>query len=65
MRRITAKFKKGSYKGNTYKVNKGDTMFLIAYLTGMDVKDLASMNNMKEPYSLSVGQTLKNFKLFN
>ena len=34
-------------------------MFLIAYLTGMDVKDLASMNNMKEPYSLSVGQTLK------
>ena len=25
----------------------------------MDVKDLASMNNMKEPYSLSVGQTLK------
>lgn len=50
---------KGSYKGNTYKVNKGDTMFLIAYLAGMDVKDLASMNNIKEPYSLSVGQTLK------
>ena len=37
-------------------------MFLIAYLTGMDVKDLASMNNMKEPYSLSVGQNVKNFK---
>lgn len=50
---------KGSYKGNTYKVNKGDTMFLIAYLAGMDVKDLASMNNIEEPYSLSVGQTLK------
>lgn len=54
-----SQIQKGSYKGNTYKVNKGDTMFLIAYLTGMDVKDLASMNNMKEPYSLSVGQTLK------
>ena len=53
-----SQIQKGSYKGNTYKVNKGDTMFLIAYLTGMDVKDLASMNNMKEPYSLSVGQTL-------
>lgn len=50
---------KGSYKGNTYKVNKGDTMFLIAYLAGMDVKELASLNNMSEPYSLSVGQTLK------
>ena len=54
-----SQIQKGSYKGNTYKVNKGDTMFLIAYLTGMDVKDLAGMNNMKEPYSLSVGQTLK------
>ena len=54
-----SQIQKGSYKGNTYKVNKGDTMFLIAYLTGMDVKYLASMNNMKEPYSLSVGQTLK------
>ena len=54
-----SQIQKGSYKGNTYKVNKGDTMFLIAYLTGMDVKDLASMNNMKERYSLSVGQTLK------
>ena len=54
-----SQIQKGSYKGNTYKVNKGDTMFLIAYLTSMDVKDLASMNNMKEPYSLSVGQTLK------
>ena len=54
-----SQIQKGSYKGNTYKVNKGDTMFLIAYLTGKDVKDLASMNNMKEPYSLSVGQILK------
>ena len=54
-----SQIQKGSYKGNTYKVNKGDTMFLIAYLAGVDVKDLASMNNMKEPYSLSVGQTLK------
>lgn len=50
---------KGSYKGNTYKVNKGDTMFLIAYLAGMDVKELAALNNMSEPYNLSVGQTLK------
>lgn len=50
---------KGSYKANTYKVNKGDTMFLIAYLAGIDVKELAAMNNMSEPYSLSVGQTLK------
>lgn len=54
-----SQIQKGSYKGSTYKVNKGDTMFLIAYLAGIDVKELAAMNNMSEPYSLSVGQTLK------
>ena len=54
-----SQIEKGSYKGNTYKVNKGDTMFLIAYLAGMDVKELAALNHMSEPYSLSVGQTLK------
>ncbi|BFU60605.1 MULTISPECIES: murein hydrolase activator NlpD [Rodentibacter] len=54
-----SQIQKGSYKGGTYKVNKGDTMFLIAYLAGMDVKELAAMNNMSEPYSLSIGQTLK------
>ncbi|WP_258305137.1 murein hydrolase activator NlpD [Aggregatibacter actinomycetemcomitans] len=50
---------KGFYKGETYTVRKGDTMFLIAYISGLDVKELAALNNMSEPYSLSVGQTLK------
>ncbi|MFZ7276612.1 murein hydrolase activator NlpD [Avibacterium endocarditidis] len=54
-----SKIDKGFYKGNTYKVRKGDTMFLIAYICGIDVKELAAMNNMSEPYTLSVGQTLK------
>lgn len=54
-----SKIEKGSYKGNIYKVNKGDTMFLIAYLAGIDVKELAALNNMTEPYNLSLGQTLK------
>ena len=54
-----SQIEKGSYKGNIYKVNKGDTMFLIAYLAGIDVKELAALNNMTEPYSLSLGQTLK------
>lgn len=50
---------KGFYKGNTYTVRKGDTMFLIAYISGLDVKELAALNNMKEPYNLSIGQILK------
>lgn len=54
-----SKIDKGFYKGNEYTVKKGDTMFLIAYIAGIDVNELASLNNMKEPYSLKVGQTLK------
>ncbi|MDY4280239.1 MAG: murein hydrolase activator NlpD [[Pasteurella] mairii] len=54
-----SKIDKGFYKGDSYTVRKGDTMFLIAYISGMDVKELAALNNMSEPYNLSVGQTLK------
>lgn len=54
-----SKIDKGFYKGNEYTVKKGDTMFLIAYIAGIDVKELATLNGMKEPYNLKVGQTLK------
>ena len=54
-----SKIDKGFYKGSSYTVRKGDTMFLIAYISGMDVKELAALNNMAEPYTLKVGQTLK------
>ncbi len=54
-----SKIDKGFYKGSTYTVRKGDTMFLIAYISGMDVRDLAALNNIPEPYKLSLGQTLK------
>ncbi|EEX50564.1 murein hydrolase activator NlpD [Pasteurella dagmatis] len=54
-----SKIDKGFYKGETYTVRKGDTMYLIAYISGLDVKDLAALNNMSEPYRLAVGQTLR------
>ncbi|MFD0966089.1 murein hydrolase activator NlpD [Seminibacterium arietis] len=56
---VYSKIDKGFYKEETYQVRKGDTMFLIAYIAGMDVKELAALNNLKEPYTLSVGQVLK------
>lgn len=49
---------KGNYSGNTYTVKRGDTMFYIAWITDSDVTELASMNNIPEPYSLNVGQVL-------
>lgn len=57
-----SQIQKGFYDGSTYTVRKGDTMFLIAYIVGKDVKEIAVLNNMSEPYQLSVGQKLKTGK---
>lgn len=57
-----SQIKKGFYDGSTYTVRKGDTMFLIAYIIGKDVKEIAALNNMSEPYPLTVGQKLKTGK---
>lgn len=37
-------------------VAKGDTMYSIARKNNTTVQDLAKINNMKEPYNLSIGQ---------
>ncbi|WP_016604135.1 LysM peptidoglycan-binding domain-containing protein, partial [Yersinia pestis] len=50
---------KGSYSGNTYTVKRGDTLFYIAWITGNDFRDLAAKNNIAEPYSLNVGQSIQ------
>ncbi|WP_422389579.1 murein hydrolase activator NlpD [Candidatus Regiella endosymbiont of Tuberolachnus salignus] len=50
---------KGSYNGDTYTVNHGDTLFYVAWITGNDYRDLASKNNIAEPYHLNVGQSIK------
>lgn len=59
---IYSQIQKGFYDGSTYTVRKGDTMFLIAYVIGKDVKEIAALNNMSEPYQLIVGQKLKTGK---
>lgn len=56
---IYSQIDKGFYEGDSYTVRKGDTMFLIAYISGKDVKEIAALNNMSEPYQLNVGQKLK------
>ena len=50
---------KGSYSGNTYTVQRGDTLFYIAYISGSDFRELASQNNIPEPYSLNEGQVIR------
>ncbi|WP_158966645.1 peptidoglycan DD-metalloendopeptidase family protein [Paraglaciecola sp. L3A3] len=46
------------YKSNKYTVNKGDTLFSIAWYSGNDYQDLAKLNGIKKPYNIYPGQTL-------
>lgn len=43
----------------TYTVKSGDTLYGIAQDLEINWEDLAALNNLESPYSLSVGQELK------
>ena len=42
-----------------YKIQKGDTLFNISQRFNIDWTTLASLNNIKSPYALKLGQTIK------
>ena len=44
---------------DTIIVERGDTLYALAKKNDMTVNDLAKINNLKEPYNLSIGQILK------
>jgi len=44
--------------GQTYKVESGDTLYTIGQKLNVDWHEIAKANNLKEPYSLKVGQEL-------
>jgi LysM repeat protein len=44
--------------GQTYKVESGDTLYTIGQKLNIDWHEIAKANNLKEPYSLKVGQEL-------
>ena len=44
---------------NTYTVQNGDTLFNIAQAKSLDWQTIATLNNMKPPYALKLGQQLK------
>ncbi len=43
----------------TYEVKKGDTLFNLANRYGVSWQTLAQMNDLKEPYTLKIGQKIK------
>lgn len=56
---VYSQIQKGCYTGETYTVGKQDTLFLIAYLAGKEVNEVARLNNLRVPYQLKVGQVLR------
>jgi len=52
-------FKRNGYSGNQYTVQKGDTLFSIAWFSGNDYRDIAKLNSISTPYSIFPGQTLR------
>ena len=56
----------GSYKPestqkppSSYAVKSGDTLYSISWRYGMDYKTVASINNIRAPYTIYVGQKLR------
>ncbi|RYU68051.1 LysM peptidoglycan-binding domain-containing protein [Aliivibrio finisterrensis] len=50
---------RGSYRGSYYRVEKGDTLYFISYVTNKDVKELIAYNELQAPYVIHPGQKIK------
>lgn len=53
---------RGSYRGSYYEVQKGDTLYFIAYITGKDVKEIIVANHLSSPYTIHPEQKLNLWK---
>jgi LysM repeat protein len=49
----------GQNSGESYTVQPGDTVSIIAGAKGTTVEELAEFNNISIPYTITAGQTLK------
>jgi lipoprotein NlpD len=46
-------------RGGSYRVERGDTLYAIAFKHGVDFRDLASWNGIASPYRIYPGQELR------
>jgi lipoprotein NlpD len=44
---------------SVYKVRRGDTLYSVSWRFGMDYKQVASINGIRSPYTIYVGQKLR------
>lgn len=54
-----SQLERGSYNGSYYEVQKGETLYFIAYITNQDVNDLIRANQLTPPHTIYPGQKLK------
>jgi lipoprotein NlpD len=52
-------FEKDTFEGSQYTVQKGDTLYSIAWYSGKDYREIANINNLTEPFSIFPGQQLR------
>lgn len=52
-------FSRGSLSDQAYQVQRGDTLYSIAFRAEMDLRDIARLNNLNEPYNIQPGQVLR------
>jgi lipoprotein NlpD len=50
---------RGTLTVSSYTVQRGDTLYAIAFRAGKDVRQLASINNIVSPYTIYPGQILR------
>lgn len=50
---------RGTLSGSSYTVQRGDTLYSIAFRAGKDVRELAGLNNIASPYTIYPGQKLR------
>jgi len=48
-----------SLSGRSYQVQRGDTLYSIAFRNGLDYRELAAWNRIGAPYTIYVGQKLR------
>lgn len=52
-------YTRGSLSSPIYEVQSGDTLYSIAFRAEMDLRDIARLNNLTEPYQIFPGQELR------
>lgn len=52
-------FTRGSLSDTAYQVQSGDTLYSIAFRAEMDLRDIARLNSLQEPYEIFPGQVLR------